>query len=292
VFERVAASKPPKLYVVADGPHDEVAGEADRCRAARAATEAVDWECKVERNYSEENLGLKRRFVTGLAWLFEHESEAIILEDDCLPHRDFFRFCSCMLERYRKDTRVWDVTGTNHLGTWKAETQDYHFSHIGGMWGWATWRRSWEAYDPEMTLWEDESVRDRLRDLLADDAAIAYAETVYSRSYRGLIDSWGYPWSFSRQINSGLSIVPAKILISNIGFGEGATNTTDEDHTLANVPTQDLDFPLSEQPCVAVDQDYDLTYLRTRTSFWERIPWLRRLTNQLVLAGISSPFGH
>jgi len=68
-----------------------------------------------------------------------------------------------MLERYADDERVWDVSGSNHLETWRSDRQDYHFSYYGGIWGWATWRRSWEAYDPEMRLWEDPVVQDRLR---------------------------------------------------------------------------------------------------------------------------------
>jgi hypothetical protein len=283
VFSRIAAAEPPRLYVVADGPRDGVDGDADACRGARAVTEDVDWDCDIERNYADENYGIKRRFVTGLEWLFDHESEAIILEDDCVPNLDFFRFCATMLERYRDDERVWDITGTNYLGTWRPDQQSYHFSYLGGIWGWATWRRSWEAYDPEMVQWEDDAVRDRLKDVLADDALAAYAETVYSRTYRGLIETWDYQWGFSKQINSGLSVVPAKNLVSNVGFGEGATNTTDEDRELADVQTHEIAFPLKKPPCMVVDRDYDKKYLRMRTAFWERIPAIRRLTNRLVL---------
>lgn len=283
VFERIRKAKPPRLYVVADGPRDDVEGEAETCREARAVTEDVDWDCEVYRNFAPDNYGIKQRFVTGLEWLFKHEPEAIILEDDCVPSSDFFRFCDTMLERYRDDERIWDVTGTNYLETWKPQTADYHFSHLGGIWGWATWRRSWKEYDPEMTLWEDDEVRDRLRDVLANRSLTAYAETVYSRTYRGLIETWDYQWGFAKQINSGLSVVPAKNLISNIGFGEGATNTTEQDRTLANVPTHELTFPLEDPPSIAVDREYDMTYLRRRTSVWERIPSLRRLTNRLLL---------
>lgn len=283
VFDRIAESEPPRLYIVADGPREDVATDPDDCQAARAVTENVDWECDVHRNYASENFGLKKRFNTGLAWLFENEPEAIILEDDCVPHPDFFQFCDIMLDKYRNDERVWDVTGTNYLERWKPEKQSYHFSHIGGIWGWATWRRSWKEYDPDITLWENKEIRARLRDVLADEALCAYAETVYSRTYREVIDSWDYQWGFARQINSGLSVVPSKNLVSNIGFGDQATNTTDRDETFADVPTQQLAFPLNEPPCLAVDREYDHAYLQMRTSFWERIPLLRRLSNRFLL---------
>jgi GR25 family glycosyltransferase involved in LPS biosynthesis len=283
VFDQIREAQPPRLYIVADGPREEVEGEAEVCQSTRAVTENIDWDCEISRNYAPENYGIKKRFVTGLSWLFEQEPEAIILEDDCVPNQDFFRFCETMLDRYRNDKRVWDVTGTNYLETWKPQVNDYHFSHIGGIWGWATWRRSWEEYDPELVLWEKDEIKDRLRDVLGDDALAAYAETVYSRTYQGMVETWDYQWGFAKQINSGLSVVPAGNLVSNIGFGSQATNTTHEDRSLANVPTHSLVFPLQEPPCVAVDRGYDMEYLRTRTSLWERIPSLRRLTNRVVL---------
>jgi hypothetical protein len=284
VFCRIAEAEPPRLYIVADGPRDEVDDDFKGCREARAITEKVDWDCTVERNYAAKNYGIKHRFVTGLEWLFQRETEAIILEDDCVPELDFFRFCEVMLDRYRDDERVWDITGTNYFGTWNSDTQSYHFSYLGGIWGWATWKRSWEQYDPELTLWEKDTVRNRLQDVLADKALAAYAETLYSRSYRGLIETWDYQWGFAKQINSGLSVVPSKNLVSNIGFGEQATNTIDQNRSLASLQTHSIEFPLTDPSYVAVDRSYDTAYLKKRTSFWERIPIIRRLTNRLVLA--------
>ena len=40
------------------------------------------------------------------------------------------------------------------------------------------------------------------------------------------VNSWAYPWGFSRHINSGFACVPSKNLITNIGFGDNATHTT------------------------------------------------------------------
>lgn len=283
VFEQIAAVEPTKLYVVADGPSEENTDDRQKCKAARRVTDEVDWSCEVHRNYSENNQGVKERFVTGLDWLFKHEKEAIILEDDCIPHLDFFKFCDKMLHRYRDDERIWDITGTNYLHTWKSSRQDYHFSQIGGIWGWATWRRSWEEYDPDMELWENDEVKARLQDVLGNDSLFAYAETIYDRTYRGQVETWDYPWGFAKQINSGLSVVPAKNLVSNVGFEEKATHTTEEASALADIPRHNLEFPFQEPPCVAVDRDYDLSYLRQRTSLWERVPVVRRITNKILM---------
>ncbi len=113
VFEVIRQTKPTKLLVVADGARTDRPGEADKCAAVRAIIECVDWDCKVLKNYSEINLGCGKRVSSGLDWVFDNVEEAIILEDDCLPHPTFFRFCEELLERYRYDTRVSSISAQN-----------------------------------------------------------------------------------------------------------------------------------------------------------------------------------
>src|SRR5215212_1700704 len=113
VFQVVRKVKPRKLLLIADGPRLNYPGEAKKCAAARAVVEQVDWDCEVLRNYSGVNLGLKRRVKSGFDWVFSEVEEAIILEDDTLPHPTFFRFCEELLERYRNDMRVWSISGNN-----------------------------------------------------------------------------------------------------------------------------------------------------------------------------------
>ena len=93
VFAEIAKAKPRKLMVIADGPRPGRPGEAEKCAAARAVIDGVDWECEVLRNYADVNLGCRLRPATGISWVFEQVAEAIILEDDCVPHPTFFPFC-------------------------------------------------------------------------------------------------------------------------------------------------------------------------------------------------------
>lgn len=258
VVDQITAVEPSTLLIVADGPRENHPEDPSRCEHARSVVEeAVEWDCDLRWNVADENLGLKRRFVTGLEWIFEQEQEAIILEDDCVPSESFFRFCSEMLDEYRHDERIMDIAGSNHLGEWKSDRQDYHFSLYGGIWGWATWRRAWEWYDPEMELWEDSEVRQRVRDVIAVDDQADYIEYIFDKVYEGEIETWDYQWGFARYINSALSIVPSRNLVSNIGFDDDATNTDAEDSDLSAIPRNDLDFPIDRQKYVAVDREYD-----------------------------------
>ncbi|HMB95212.1 MAG TPA: hypothetical protein VKK61_04160, partial [Tepidisphaeraceae bacterium] len=85
VFERIREAQPTQLYVIADGPREGRPTDSDLCPQTRAILDSVDWDCQVVRNFSDSNLGCKRRVSSGITWLFEQVQEAIILEDDCLP---------------------------------------------------------------------------------------------------------------------------------------------------------------------------------------------------------------
>ena len=113
VFAEIARARPEKLLVIADGPRPDREGEDAKCAATRAIIERVDWPCEILKNYSNVNLGCGHRPATGLRWVFEQVEEAIILEDDCVPHPTFFRFCEELLEHYRDDERVMHISGDN-----------------------------------------------------------------------------------------------------------------------------------------------------------------------------------
>ena len=271
VLERIEKANPQLLLVVGDGPKNSA--EEEKCRKTRELVEDVSSDVEVRTNFAAENLGLRERFVSGLRWVFEQTDEAIILEDDTLPDPSFFSFCDELLEQYRGDNRVWDIAGSNHLGTWKRDGYDYHFSHYGGIWGWATWRESWEEYDPNMELWESETVRDRIRDVLSDDDQYRYAKRVYEDTKTENIDTWDYQWGFSRHRNNGLSVVPSENLVKNIGFDQTATHTTDPSHGFARKETSSLSPPLSHPPFIAPDMEYDreIHNLRNTRSLPKRI---------------------
>ena len=257
VFEAIRQAKPSKLLVVADGARQGKVGEAEKCAATRAIINGVDWECEVLTNYSDVNLGCKRRVSSGIDWVFQQAEEAIILEDDCLPDPSFFPYCEELLERYRHDTRVMSISGDNFQFGRKRTTDSYYFSRYNHVWGWASWRRAWKHYDVNMQLWQ--TVRDGgwLEDLLGDSSELRMWHQNFQRIFDGKVDTWDYQWVFACWIQSGLIIVPNVNLISNIGFGADATHTTSAVNELANLPVEAVSFPLKHCEFVVRDAQAD-----------------------------------
>jgi len=223
VFERIAQAQPRQLFVIADGPRNPE--EALLCEQTRAIIQ-VDWPCEVRYNYAEQNMGLKARISSGLDWVFEQVEQAIILEDDCLPHATFFRFCEELLEHYKDDERVMHIGG-NNFGYQRPPscTDSYYFSRYTHIWGWATWRRAWAKYDVDMKDWRDAQKR-RAVLLRSPWWMRSYWTNIYDAVDNGRIHTWDYQWLFASVLHDGLAVVPFENLVAHIGVGEGSTHFT------------------------------------------------------------------
>lgn len=261
VFAAIREARPPKLLVVADGPRQSHSKDEQKCAEVRHIVEQVDWSCEVMYNFSEKNLGCKMRVSSGLDWVFGQVEEAIILEDDCLPDRSFFRFCQELLQYYRNDERVMTICGANLLGRWQDDRQSYHFAQYDFVWGWASWRRAWRYYDIEMRLWNDLGCRQKIRAYLQDDRLWHLREKTFQQAFDNRIDTWDYQWAFARSAQEGLAIVPSVNLVTNLGYGTDATHTVVMDEELAAIPTGVMAFPLVHNDSLVSDRQYDETFV-------------------------------
>lgn len=240
VFARIAQAQPTQLLVVCDGPRKDRPGEAELVAQSRAIIDEVDWPCQVLTDYSDVNLGCKRRIASGLDWIFQTVDEAIIVEDDCLPDPTFFDFCQQMLDRYRDDDRIATIGGVNFQNGQSRTDHSYYFSKYFHCWGWASWRRVWEHYDCEMATWPEFLADGCLRQVADSIQEHRFWENTFSRQYRGEIDSWDFQWQYCCWKQGGLTALPDRNLVTNIGFGSNATHTTVVDHPMANIPSSPL----------------------------------------------------
>jgi len=253
VFAQIAKARPVKLLVVADGPRCDRAGEQELCRKVRDIIGSVDWNCEVLTNYAEENMGCALRISSGIDWVFSKVDEAIFLEDDCLPEPSFFRFCDEMLNRFRNNEKIMSISGDNFQFGSRPSNFSYYFSRYVHIWGWASWRRAWKFYDVRMTLWPQMKQSGWLHDLFENKRDAMYWEDVFDQTYQGKTGTWDYQWLFACWQQSGLSVIPSVNLISNIGFGAGATHTEVKGGKIAAMATQEMLFPLSNPPSVIRD---------------------------------------
>jgi hypothetical protein len=242
VFERIAAARPSRLLLIADGPRPDHAGEGERCQEVRKIISAVNWPCTLETNFSDANLGCRRRMISGLNWVFSLVEQAIILEDDCVPDPSFFRYCAELLERYRDHEEVGVISGHNPVARSIPSNDSYFFTRMVLIWGWATWRRTWEKYDEHMSGWPARG--ELLSTLWPDEQHQDYWTTGLESMYKGEgPDTWDYQLLFKSWEMHWLNIIPRTNLVENIGFGTDATHTRKRNPASA-IPADGLRFPL------------------------------------------------
>ncbi|HMO34362.1 MAG TPA: hypothetical protein PKE07_15300, partial [Lacibacter sp.] len=264
VFEAIKSVRPSKLYIAADAPREGNPDDYIRCKVARQLTEEIEWPCEVHRLYQDRNLGCSMGPRTAFQWFFSQEDEGIILEDDCLPHEDFFAFSEEMLHRFRHEKRILSINGSN-LGYLVKSGESYTFSRFMNMWGWATWADRAHSIDYSLSSWKKVKspvwwLYRRLRQNIFDTDIYWYRywQDKFDRTVNGkMITWWDWQWIFHQIEHRRLSVVPAQNLVTNIGFTQDATHTRAADNPAAELPSSSLSRPYRHPRLIAGNISYE-----------------------------------
>lgn len=240
VFAQIRKTKPAFLYIAADGPRTDKPGEDAICaEVKKSILSNIDWDCKVRTLFRDSNLGCGKAVSEAITWFFEHVEEGIILEDDTVPSLSFFNYCKIILHRYRDNKEVMIISGNNFQNGINRGDGSYYFTKYVHIWGWATWKRTWDLYDFKIEKWEN--LRNKNYDqLFINQEEKTYWANIFDKMYEQEIDTWDFQLYFLTLSNNGLNIVPNLNMVSNIGFNESSTHTRDPDHPLANLKAYDF----------------------------------------------------
>jgi len=267
IIDRLSLVQPKKLYLISDGGRNGAESAlVDECR--RVVESRINWPCEVVRNYADSNRGVFDRIGLGAKWVLEKEGAAIFLEDDNLPEISFFKFCEEMLERYRRDTRVLWICGTNYLKEYEpSDGASYVFSRHMMPCGWASWKDKFcQFYDENLSLWDDPYLKERIVAEYSNGALCRQDIRNWDREKRriegGRPNSWDYQMSFSQRVHGLYAIVPKYNQISNIGVDEhsihgGTTFSNIMTSRFCGLPTKPLVFPLSHPKAVLSDLKFE-----------------------------------
>jgi len=214
-----------ELHVFSDGPRAPEA--APRIREVREYLKTVDGFAKVTVYERDRNFGLATSVIDGVTRLCEAAGRVIVLEDDLVVSPQFLEYMNRALERYQDEDSAMQVSGYMFPIDVVTET-DAFFMPFTTSWGWATWERAWQHFDPDMKGFDVLAGDWHLRDSFNLDGAYDYFDLL-ERQRRGSIDSWAIRWYLSVFIRGGLTLYPAKTLVRNIGFDGSGTHCVDAD---------------------------------------------------------------
>jgi len=295
VFEAVRQARPSKLLLYQDGPRGEkdMAG-IEACREI-VSDEQIDWECEVHRNYLDHNEGCDPSGFRSHRWAFSLADKVIVLEDDVVPSQSFFPFCKEMLDKYENDERVSMVAGFNIDEVSPDCEESYFFTSAFSIWGWASWRRVAERWDPSYGFMRDPEKRQRLeqiareRHLRSDMLQMFHDHSQSGKEYFETIY-----WA-DMLLHDSLAIMPANNQINNIGLMADSTHFSAElkttPHRIRRMFTMqryELLFPLCH-PMAVVE---NMAYLERlyKANAWNH-PWIK-VANSLEELWLNLRYGN
>jgi len=251
-IEALSMIAPKTVWLLCDGARTDRDGEVERVKEVRALLDDLPWDCEVTKIYRDENYGLQRNLSEGITAFLDHCEMGIILEDDCIPHASFFEYCSELLVRYADSEDVFTVSGYTDIATRPSTDHSYVFSNYFSCWGWATWKRAWDCYDPTLSAFTDpvkwKQIASHLNWGLRQRLYWTY---ILNRVLYGKTSSWAYRFQLSIWKHQGLAILPSCNMVQNIGFEGDATNTAGL--TNFEVDSGAMDFPLTHPESLKPD---------------------------------------
>jgi hypothetical protein len=194
----------------------------------------------------ESNLGLAKSIIDGVTRVCGEYGRVIVLEDDLVTAPWFLRYMNDALHTYADDEKV----GSVH-GYWYPVDQgvpETFFLRGASCWGWATWSRAWQLFEPDGRKSLAELRRLNLTRMFDLDGAIAY-ERMLQNQVAGKNNSWAIRWHASMFLAGYLQLSPSASLVRNIGFdGTGTHCVASDDYgvNLAAAPISVRRIPIRE----------------------------------------------
>ncbi len=258
-LEALKPIAPERVWLLCDGPRKNKSGDSENVAEVRSLLDSIPWKCEVKKRYRDQNMGCYRNISEGITWFLNDCDAGIILEDDIIPDPSFFRYCDELLDRYAYTPEIYAISGQHGCSRPLGGAADYGFTNYFDCWGWATWKRAWDLFDPSMSGWRDRSQwRVICKRVLHKYRARLYWNLMFKLVDRGQRDSWAYRYLLSIWKEGGCTVVPRLNLAKNVGFDEDATQTA---HLVGReFQSNEQMFPLSHPDSHEIDPAIDRVY--------------------------------
>lgn len=218
-LRRNALAAESELFVYSDAARDEADREAV-AEVRRIIHDARGFKAVhiVER---DENQGLARNIIDGVTRVTDQYGRVIVLEDDLVVSPHFLRFMNDALETYKDEPRVGHIQACDF--TDDPSLPDTFLIKFTGSWGWGTWKRAWQHFNPDgKALLAELERRGLTREF---DFGGKYGFTrMLRRQTEGKNNSWAIRWNASLFLKDILSLNTGRSLVQNTGFDGSGTN--------------------------------------------------------------------
>ncbi len=165
----------------------------------------------------KKNVGLAKSIISGIDYLTKKKKNVIILEDDCIPRREFFLFILDIIKKqfYKKNTVP--ICGYQLPEIENAKDRKIYplFFKYFIPWGWFVTYKDWNEYRSSKSTAK--------KDFIKNDKLFSQIKKIAEKKNKKI---WSLKFIEYNLIRKRKIIFPNKSLIKNIGFDGSGVNSS------------------------------------------------------------------
>ncbi len=208
-----------ELFVFSDGAKN-ASGEPF-VNEVREYLKTISGFKKITIEVSESNKGLAASIISGVTKIVNQFGKVIVLEDDLVTSKYFLQFMNDGLSFYEKNDEVISIHG--YIYPVKKFLPETFFLKGADCWGWATWKRGWDLFDPNGVELLAKLKEKKLTKKFDLDGCYPYTQMLRNQ-VEGKNNSWAVRWHASAFLANKFTLYPGKSLVTNIGLDGSGTH--------------------------------------------------------------------
>ena len=218
-LQKNAESKDSMLIIFSDGyKNDE---DKKNVEEVREYIHTIDGFKNIEIIEAPTNKGLANSIIDGVTKIVNEYGKIIVVEDDILTSPYFLKYMNTALDMYENDDEVACISGYTY--PIKTDKQSF-FLKEAECWGWATWKKGWDNFEPNGQKLLDEMITRNLKEDFDFYDSYPFTQMLKDQ-IDGKNNSWAIRWYASCYLKDKLCLYLGKPVSGNIGFGaEGSTH--------------------------------------------------------------------
>lgn len=208
-----------ELFVFADGARTE--DDREDVDLVRSYIHTIEGFKTVHRVERDRNYGLAANIIDGVTRVVNEYGRVIVLEDDLVTAPGFLQFMNDALDTYADEPRVGHIQAYDF--TQNPRLPETFLINFTGSWGWATWQRAWQHFNPDGQYLLDELRRRHLTHRFDFNGKYGFTRML-RRQVEGKNNSWAIRWNASLFLQDILSLNVGRSLVQNEGFDGSGTH--------------------------------------------------------------------
>jgi len=217
-------AKDSKLFVFSDAPKNPA--EKTEVKKVRNYLRQINGFKKITIIEQKENQGLAKSIISGVTEIVNKYGRVIVLEDDLITSPYFLQYMNEALQIYENNKQVMHISG--YFFPIKNNLPATFFFNQTSCWGWSTWKRAWQYFNPDANILLKEIKKGNQIKKFNLDGYHDFTKQLRD-NINGNINTWAIKWQASVFLKDGLCLHPNKSLVQNIGHDGSGINCKEND---------------------------------------------------------------